>query len=588
MLPSLPLRSGMALIVSFLFIACAPDSPDSGSGDSGTAGSGSASSGQNDPIDAGELERIEDLSESLANDLLDLSVASRRRDIESMSNYFAANVSGSAWPSTREPVEPAEPAMMGDGNSETGVSSRIHQASWRLPAANSRSGEDAVADWDRFLGLFKEIEDVRFKVKKALFDSETGGHARVYAFVIGRNAKDQREWIKVWAEADFTRSGAEDTWRFRNIELESVTSLYSEVDLFSEVAQPAGVALQLPRYGAPGNEGFVWHGAAAIDIDQDGDVDVMATGVHRNYVYLNRGDGTFVESAAELGVAQTSETAVAPLFVDYDNDGDSDLFLSASGNQMLFENRLVPDGNLNFQDVSLSAGVDQPAIGFSATAADVNGDGFPDIYVNSYQRYGVVMPNDWAEADNGTPNLLFLNQGDGTFEEVAADWGLNDSRWSYASEFVDIDGDHDLDVYVANDFGTNGFYRNDGDRFVDIAEEAGVVDPGNGMGVSFGDYDNDGDLDLHVTNMSSTAGNRILGRLYDQTAPTGQTLRKLASGNSVYERMDDGSWKSVTQDLGSFSAGWAWGGGFVDLDNDGWEDVYSPNGFVSGKLMKDT
>ena len=118
--------------------------------------------------------------------------------------------------------------------------------------------------------------------------------------------------------------------------------------------------------------------------------------------------------------------------------------------------------------------------------------------------------------------------------------------------------------------------------------ERGVLDPGNGMGVAFGDYDNDGDLDLHVTNMSSTAGNRILSRMYPDADPEELVLKKLAAGNSLFANDGSGHFENVAHDVGGLPAGWAFGGGFIDFDNDGWEDIYSPNGFISGKTMEDT
>jgi hypothetical protein len=333
-------------------------------------------------------------------------------------------------------------------------------------------------------------------------------------------------------------------WRFEAITNARVTSKVAAVDLFSEVSSPAGVAAQIPAYGTPGNSGFVWRGAAAGDVDGDGWIDLFVTAGGRNYLYLNRGDGTFRDASAEAGVDMLA-TGTAPLFLDCDGDGDLDVFIGAVGTQVLLENRLVPDGKLAFQDVSQERGVAVPAVGFSATAADVNADGRPDIHVCSYNDYGRVTPNSWSAATNGTPNLFFVSQPDGGYREEAAKWGVADRRWSY-------------------------------------------LDPGNGMGVSVGVYNNDGHLDLHVTNMSSTAGNRILGRLFPGQKPEANVLVKLAAGNNVYENLGGGRFRDVTAELGGLSAQWAWGGGFVDFDNDGLEDVFSPNGFISGRSMKDT
>ena len=316
-------------------------------------------------------------------------------------------------------------------------------------------------------------------------------------------------------------------------------------------------------------------------------MDIVTTGVIQNRLYLNNGEGSF-DDATQASFLALSPPATGPLFVDYDNDGDADLFLATVGNQVLLENRLVPDGVLHFLDRSIEAGVYVPANGFSAVATDVNGDGLQDIYVASYNRYGIVMPNSWDQATNGTPNLLFLNQGDGTFREVAAEWGVRDPRWSYAAAFADIDDDGDQDLYVSNDFGENGLYLNEEGSFREAAMERGVLDPGNGMGVAFGDYDNDGDLDLHVTNMSSTAGNRILSRMYPNADPEELVLKKLAAGNSLFSNDGSGHFENITHNVGGLPAGWAFGGGFIDFDNDGWEDIYSPNGFISGKTMEDT
>ncbi len=537
------------------------------------------------------LEQVEDLSESLANDMLELSVATRDRNAERTAEFFSDKLQAAPFPSRPLPVKNQVKwiAMRDWGvNGEEGK-----------PALRTMTKESFLKDWSGFLDHFAEIEDVRFKVKEANFNPPASadaknspeeanpvGRARLAFYVIGRNTEGQREWARGVTYVN-ARRAAKGRWQFDSFELASLDSMVATTDVFSEVSAPAGVAATLPSYGSAGNNGFIWHGAAASDFNGDGWMDLFVTAPDRNYLYLNDGHGRFRDASTEAGVKSLA-TGVAPLVLDYDGDGDEDIFISTVGSQILLENRMVPDGKLEFSDVSLEAGVSIQGIGFSAVAGDVNGDGRPDIYVSCYNRYGQVTPDSWFRATNGTPNLLFINQGEGRFREEAAKWGVDDRRWSYAAEFFDANGDGRLDLYVANDFGEKAMYINKGDHFVDEAKERGVLDPGNGMGVAFGDYNNDGLLDLHATNMSSTAGNRILSRLFPNSSSKDNVLKKLAAGNNLYENLGNGKYRDVTSEVGGFSGGWAWGGGFIDFDNDGWEDLYSPNGFISGKSMKDT
>jgi len=526
-------------------------------------------------IDQAQVERAEDLSEALANQLHELSLSVRDRDMAAIATHFDAGLSASPWPSL-----------------EHGIAS---QTKWAdvLDAPRSSRFVDRRAhldSWQTFLTALSSIEDVRLKVKSADFEelASPRADALIAMAIVGRNAADRRIWVESKARLGAVRVG--ERWRIDRLELTKLKVRVARVDLFSEVSFPAGVYQAAPPFGTPGNPSFIAHGVAVADVDGDGLLDAFATGHGANYLYVNQGDGTFAEMAAVAGVKITP-TATAPLFADVDNDGDSDLFLASTGHQMLFENRLAPDGSLEFRDVSLSAGVDHFAQGYSAISGDVNGDGRPDIYVASYNRYGIVMPNSWSRATNGTPNLLFINQGDGKFREQARQWGVADSRWSYAAHFGDFDGDDRLDLYLANDFGENAVYLNQGDRFTDVAGALGMLDPGNGMGVSLGDFDNDGQVDIHVTNMSSTAGNRILKRLFPEEVSQGDATRvlgKLAAGNSLFRNLGDGTYEEVSSEVGPLAAGWAWGGGFIDFDNDGWQDIHLPNGFISGKSLKDT
>ena len=558
-------------------------------------------------VDRARLEVIEDLSESLANDLLELSVATRDRDLARTAEFFPSELL--ATPFTSRPLAVKNDVKwigmraweVVNTSARNAVSGGANAHGADGATARKMAKEDFMRDWRVFLDHFAEIEDVRFKVKAADFDPSANavagakvptatvgstGRARVAFYVIGRNREGQREWTRGVANVA-VRYAASNRWQFDSFSLASLDSMVAATDLFSEVAVPANVAASLPAYGEKGNGGFVWHGAAAADFNKDGWIDLFVTAPDRNYLYLNDRKVKFQDASNNAGV-QLLASGVAPLVLDYDNDGDGDVFISAVGAQVLLENRLVPDGKLEFRDISSEAGVGIQAIGFSAVAGDVNNDGLLDIYVTCYNRYGQVTPDSWFRATNGTPNLLFINQGNGTFREEAKKWGVDDRRWSYAAAFTDVNNDGRQDLYVANDFGEKAMFINKGNKFVDEAAERGVLDPGNGMGVSFGDYNNDGLLDLHTTNMSSTAGNRILSRLFPNSSPQDNVLKKLAAGNNLFENLGEGRYKDVTADVGGFSGGWAWGGGFIDFDNDGWEDIFTPNGFISGKSMKDT
>lgn len=541
-------------------------------------------------VEARGLEVSEQLSESLANQLLDLSVAARDQDRNTAALYFADAIRATSFP-----------AQAGELKHDIKWISTHAWNPVQSQAQGSVAREQFLDDFFHFLSHFSSIEDVRFKLKLASFDptaqadlaTETPtaipgatGHGRIFFYVVGRDPQQRREWARGTMEAD-VRYGEQKHWQITGYTVSSLDSMVADVDLFSEVSVPAGTSITKPAFGTPGSDGFTYRGAVAADFNNDGWMDLFVCGSEHNFLYLNDGKGHFRDVSAEVGL-DAIEPCTGAVAVDYDNDGDEDLFLSNIGEQMLLKNLLKETGKLRFEDVSVKAGVSRTAIGFSIAVGDVNGDGLPDIYVTSYNLYGKVVPNSWFKATNGTPNLLFINQGDGTFKEEAAKWGVDDPRWSYAAEFVDVNGDGKLDLYVVNDFGEKALYINKGDHFEDEAEARGVLDPGNGMGVSFGDFNNDGLLDLHVTNMSSTAGNRILSRLFPNTTPKDNMFKKLAAGSSLYQNMGDGHFKDVTSDVGGLPGGWAWGGGFIDFDNDGWEDIYTPNGFISGKSMKDT
>ena len=143
---------------------------------------------------------------------------------------------------------------------------------------------------------------------------------------------------------------------------------------------------------------------------------------------------------------------------------------------------------------------------------------------------------------------------------------------------------------MANDFGRNNLYRNDDGKFEDVAAEAGVEDISAGMSVTWGDYDNDGQMDLYVSNMFSSAGNRIAYQRNFNTQATGQIrseLQRHARGNSLFRNTGEGTFEDVSIDTGVTMGRWAWSSNFVDLNNDGWEDIVVANGFLTNDDTQD-
>ncbi len=137
---------------------------------------------------------------------------------------------------------------------------------------------------------------------------------------------------------------------------------------------------------------------------------------------------------------------------------------------------------------------------------------------------------------------------------------------------------------MANDYGRNSLYRNDDGHFVDVAGEAGVEDISAGMSVSWGDYNRDGLPDIYVSNMFSSAGNRISYQRQfksEATQSTRDDYRRFARGNTLFENAGDGTFRDVTERAGVTMGRWAWASNFVDLNNDGWEDLLVANGMLT-------
>ncbi len=296
-----------------------------------------------------------------------------------------------------------------------------------------------------------------------------------------------------------------------------------DVESLFEAVQPQLFSLQ-------GGQPNAW-----ADFDGDGDVDLFV-GFRGQMSRLYRNDnGTFVDVAADVGLADCNEVRAAS-WGDYDDDGDPDLFVGFARTTTVPNRLYRNDGGKRFVDVGRQMGVDVVATSRQASFIDYDNDGDTDLYVAFRDR----------------PNMLYRNDG-GKYVEVGKQVGIDDPRKTVGVAWFDMEGDGDLDAFVANQDGDlNGFFRNDGGRFTDIAKDLRMDGAGRppvygGVGPSVVDYDNDGDLDLFIANYGP---------------------------NHMFRNDGAGRFTEVAADLGiagdQHSTTAVWG----DYDNDGRPDVY--------------
>jgi len=263
--------------------------------------------------------------------------------------------------------------------------------------------------------------------------------------------------------------------------------------------------------------------------------------------------------------------SMGAIWGDYDNDGWEDLFLYRYGRPELFHN----DGGRAFVPVGERAGLPRWVNVNAATWFDYDRDGRLDLFVAGYWPDGVnlwklettrIMPESFEYAVNGGRKYLLHNRGDGTFEDTTAAMGITSRRWTLAVVAADLFGSGYPDLFLSNDYGVSELFANrGGKRFEDVAADAGVGRaPKSGMNAAVGDVFNDGRLSIYKTNISEP-GQLVQGN--DMWVP------KAGAAKPEFENLAT----SMGVDLG----GWSWGAQFGDLNNDGAQDIYLVNGYIS-------
>ena len=354
---------------------------------------------------------------------------------------------------------------------------------------------------------------------------------------------------------------------------------------FTNVTAAAGIKFTHFRGndGIPINREIFGPGVCVADFDGDGFPDIYFVNGRdlynrgipaRNALYRNNGDGTFTDVTEAAGIPGTGY-GLGCVWGDYDNDGFPDLYVTQYGRNVLYHN----NGNGTFTDVTDKAGVAGIEFGTlfhsGATFFDYDRDGRLDLYAGGYVDLGPGSPRYCdisgartscpPSAYKGTPDILYHNNGDGTFTNVTKAAGIYEPKGkNLAVGAADYDNDGWPDLFVAND-GLNAYlYHNERNGKFDevgIISGMGLTARGSTMAamcISLGDYDNDGWLDLFITDFQKNSDH-----LWHN------------DGKGSFDEVSDQAGITVpTRDVLSF------GGGFFDYDNDGWLDLFIANGHV--------
>ena len=312
-------------------------------------------------------------------------------------------------------------------------------------------------------------------------------------------------------------------------------SLFSQIN-FVENAAALGV-------GVSTGDTYLGNGISFYDYNNDGWDDItLPTDAGSDVRFFKNVNGTFVEEF--LNIPSTNFEQKQINWVDFDNDGDNDLFVTGEddGNK-LYEN----DGSFNFTDITVTAGFPNYATKtYGASWGDFNNDGFLDVFLST--RDGTYT----------YANMLFQNNGNGTFTDVSVVAGVSVSTLSFCSVFFDYDNDGWQDLYIANDkpYTSNLLYRNNGNgTFTDVSAASGTNIFMDAMSTTLGDFNNDGWFDLYIAN-----------------SPV---------GNVLYKNNADGTFTDIAASSGTLTNSFCWSAVFLDAENDMDLDLYVSSSYDS-------
>lgn len=343
-------------------------------------------------------------------------------------------------------------------------------------------------------------------------------------------------------------------------------------DRGSRIAEDMGSGVAWIDYNNNGwQDLFIVNYSGPVDMSDD----VFDISPATSKLYRNNGDGTFTDVTRESGL-EIRARGMAAAWADFNNNGWIDCLVTAYGKNLLFIN----NGDGTFTDITEKAGLNEMD-GFWAGAAwgDYNRDGYIDLYITGYISYFDIAALEDVSHMHEPPslnpsvfeparNLLYKNNGDGTFTEVAEIAGVaNPEGRSLEVAWVDLTYNNWPDLYIANDVSDNMFYRNMGDgTFMNISYSAKIADYRGSMGMAFGDWDGDEDIDIFISHWIAEE-NALYNSLWSDDK----------SESMIFFRDD-----ADMLGLGQSSLGYVgWATSFFDIDNDGRPDLFIVNGHTN-------
>jgi tetratricopeptide (TPR) repeat protein len=320
-----------------------------------------------------------------------------------------------------------------------------------------------------------------------------------------------------------------------------------DIGRFEDVAPQAGL-----------NAFSMAAGVIVDDFENNGRYDVVKSSYDScapMEYFHNNGDGTFTEQAAKAGLADQLG-ALNIIQTDFNNDGCLDILMLRGGWEVPQRKTLLKNNcDGTFTDVTATSGLAEHATSTQAAVwVDINNDGLLDLFVGN----------------ENSPSQLFLNKGNGVFQDISHSSGVDRIAFSKGVVAADYDNDGWPDLFVSNLNGPNFLYHNNHDNtFTEVAEEAGVQGPTRGFSAWFFDYDNDGWPDLFVTSYFGSV---------EETARTYLGLAHNATTLKLFKNMRNGKFRDVTAEVGLDKVFMPMGANFGDIDNDGFLDIYLGTG----------